>query len=62
MDKISIGDKVRSNNGDDHGWIAEPFGFDADHPMNRPGNVFVSWASGVKTWTPIEDIAIKVEG
>ena len=54
--EIKIGDKVISKDKYSYGWIDEPFGADDTHPMNRPGNVFVSWSDGMRTWTPIENI------
>lgn len=53
---ITVGDKVCGVKGEGNGWIAEPVGSDAKHPMNRPDNVFVAWVDGFKTWTPIENI------
>ncbi len=51
---------------DDKGWIAALGRYEtsqiADHdrasPMNKRGNAFVHWESGVSTWTPIKDLRV----
>lgn len=50
-----VGDHVSGGADDDHdaGTITAIGGQCEDsHPMNQPGNVYVSWDSGVETWTP----------
>lgn len=55
---IKIGTRVEAGNGEDHdtGRVVECIGADETHPMACPGNVYVAWDSGVRTWTPVGDL------
>lgn len=53
---ISVGDRVRDAEGD-VGIIIEANALDAHVPHNSD-QVFVAWATGVRTWTPTSNLEL----